>query len=59
MRDNELMSYFDDASEIKDFDFINVLLDQKSFEKSLIWGVLYKNFIGPKLLRIIFYKLDI
>ena len=36
MRYNELMSYFDDASKIKDFDFINVLLDQKSFEKSLI-----------------------
>ena len=53
------MSYFDDAIKIKDFDFINVLLDQKSFEKSLIWGVLYKKFIGPKLLRIIFYKLDI
>ena len=36
------MFYFNDIIEIEDFDFVNILLDKKSYENILIYDVLYK-----------------
>ena len=44
--------------EIEDFDFNNILLDEKSYENILLYDILYKTLIGAKLLRIIFNKAD-
>lgn len=43
---------------VKDFAYINNLLYQKSNKNVLIYGVLYKIFIGAKRLRIMFSKVD-
>ena len=37
----------------------NILLNEKSYENILIYEVSNKNFIGAKLMRIIFDKVDI
>ena len=34
--------YFNGIIEIEDFDFVNILLDKKSYENILIYDVLYK-----------------
>ena len=36
------MFYFNDIIEIEGFDFVNILLDKKSYENILIYDVLYK-----------------
>ena len=50
--------YFDDIIKIKDFDFIDILLDEKSYENILIYYVLYRTLIGAKPLCIMFDKVD-
>ena len=50
--------YFDDIITIEDFDFHNILLDEKSNENVLIYDVSYKTFIGAKPLRIMFDKVN-
>ena len=35
--------YFDDIINIEDFEFRNILLDEKSYKNTLIHGILYKN----------------
>ena len=50
--------YFDDIITIEDFDFHNILLDEKSNENVLIYDVSYKTFIDAKPLRIMFDKVN-
>ena len=44
--------------KFKDFDFDNILLDENSHEKILVYDILYKTLIGPKPLQIRFGKID-
>ena len=46
--------YFDDIAKFEDFDFDNILLDEKSYENILIYGISYKALTGAKLLYYIF-----
>ena len=46
--------YFDDIIKLEDFDFDNILID----EKKLIYDISYKTLIGPKPLAIKFDKID-
>ena len=55
---NGMCYYFDDIIKIKDFHFDNTLLDEKSYENILIYGLSYKNLFGTKPLRIMFDKVD-
>ena len=55
---NRTCYYFDDIIEIKDFDFNNFLLDEKSFENILIYDILHKTLISTKLLHIMFDKVN-
>ena len=54
--------YFDDIVRFGDFDFVNILLDEKlyqnSYENILIYDISYKTFMGAKPLRIRFDKID-
>ena len=50
--------YFDDIIKIEDFDFNNLLLDEKSYRSILIYDILYKTLIGANPLLIRFDKVD-
>ena len=50
--------YFDDIIKLEDFDLDNILIDEKSHENILIYGISYKTLIGSKPLRIRFNKID-
>ena len=50
--------YFVDIIKIEDFDFEDILLDEKSYENVLVSDILYKTLIGGKPLRIRFDKVD-
>ena len=50
--------YFDGIIKIKDFDFGNILLDEKSYRNILIYDISYKVLIGAKPLRVRFDKVD-
>ena len=50
--------YFNDIIKLEDFDFNNILIDEKSHENILNCDISYKTFIVPKLLRIRFDKID-
>ena len=50
--------YFDGIIKIKDFDFGNILLDEKSYRNILIYDISYKFLIGAKPLRVRFDKVD-
>ena len=39
---SHMFYYFNGIIEIEDFDFVNILLDKKSYENVLIYDVLYK-----------------
>ena len=45
---NRMCYYFNDVIIIEDFDFDNILLDEKSIGNILIYNVLYKTLIGHK-----------
>ena len=49
---------FDDIIKLEDFYIDNMLVEEKSHENILIYNILYKTFIGSKLLRIRFDKVD-
>ena len=51
-----MLLYVDDIIKIKDFDFDNILLDEKSYENILIHDISYKTMIGVKTLHIRFDK---
>ena len=50
--------YFDDIIKLEDFDFNNILIDEKSHENILTYKISYKTLIGPKPLRIRLDKID-
>ena len=50
--------YFDEVITFRDFDFDNILIDEKSHENVLIYDISYETLIGAKLLRIRFNKID-
>ena len=49
---------FDDIKKIEDFDFDNILSDEKLHENILVYDISYKTLIGAKQLRIRFSKVD-
>ena len=54
---NHTCYYFDDTMRVKDIDFDNILLDEKSYrtcKNMLIYGISYKLFMGEKPLHIWF-----
>ena len=53
---NGMCFYFGDI--IEDFDFVNILLDEKSFKNILVYGISCKTLIGVKPLHIRFDKVD-
>ena len=52
------MEYFDDIIKLEDFDFNNILIDEKLYENILIYDILYKTLISSKLLHIRFDETD-
>ena len=45
---NDIRSYFNDIINIKDFDFNNILLHEKSYKITLVYVISYKTFIVAK-----------
>ena len=50
--------YFCDIIKIEDFDFDNILLDEKSYENVLVDDISSKTFTGAKPLRIRFDEVE-
>ena len=50
---NHTCYYFDDIIEIKDFDFDfdNILIDEKSYKNNLVYDISYKTLFGSKPLH--------
>ena len=55
---NRTCYYFDDIIRIKDFNFDNFFLDEKSYENILIYDISYKTLIGAKPLLVRFNKIE-
>ena len=55
---NRTYYYFDDIIKLEDFDFNNILTDEKSHKNILIYGISYKTLIVSKPLRIRLDKID-
>ena len=49
--------YFNDIYKAADFDFINMLLDENSYENILIYDLLYKTLVGAKPWNSVFKKM--
>ena len=50
--------YFDETVKLEDIDFVNILIEKKSYENMLIYNISYKALMGPKPLLIRFNKID-
>ena len=50
--------YFHDIMKLEDFDFDNILLDQRGYENNLVYVISYKNLIAAKPFLIKFNKID-
>ena len=50
---------FDGIIKFKDFDFDNILLDEKSYENNLTYNISHKTLIDAKFLHILFDKVDV
>ena len=55
---NRTCYYFDDIIKIVNFDFDNILLDEKPYDNILVYDISYKTLIGAKPLRIRFEKVS-
>ena len=55
---NRMCHYFEDIIKIEDFDFDNILLNEKSYKNILVYDISYKSLIGAKKLRIWFNKVS-
>ena len=53
---NRTCYYFDYIIKLKDFDFNNILIDEKSHKNILIYDTLYKTLTDPKALHSKFDK---
>ena len=51
--------YFDDLMKLGDFDFDNILWDEKSYEHILIYDVSQKHWLVQNHMRIRFDKVDV
>ena len=49
---NRTCYYFDDIIKIEVADLDNILIDEKSYENTLVYNISYKSSIDSKLLRI-------
>ena len=62
LKKSRMCCYFDDMMRVGDFDFDNILLNEKSyensFENSSIYVISYKTFMGAKPLCITFNKIN-
>ena len=52
------MLYFNDIIKFEDFDFDNILIDEKSYQNILLFDILYRTLAGAKALLIRFNKID-
>ena len=52
------MLYFNDIIKFEDFDFDNILIDEKSYQNILLFDILYRTLAGAKPLLIRFNKID-
>ena len=50
--------YFDDIIQIEDFNFYNILINERSYKNILVYNISYKTSIGSKPLRIRFDKVN-
>ena len=50
--------YFDDMIKIENFDLDNILIDEKSYENTLVYNISYKSLIDSKSLHIRLDKID-
>ena len=50
--------HFDKIIKFEDFDFDNILIDEKSHKNIQVYDISYKTLIGLKPLRIRFNKID-
>ena len=50
--------FFDDIIKMQDFEFGNILLDEKPYQNILICNTLYKTLISTKPLHMRFDKVD-
>ena len=50
--------FFDDIIKMQDFEFGNILLDEKPYQNVLIYNTLYKTLISTKQLHMRFNKVD-
>ena len=50
--------YFDDIIKFEDFNFVSILIDEKSHENILIYDNSYETLIGSKSLRTRLDKID-
>ena len=50
--------YFNDIFKIEDFDYDNILIDEKPYKNILVYNITYKTLIAAKSLRIRFDKTD-
>ena len=50
--------YFNDKIKVKDFDYDDCLLDEKSYEKILFYNISYRTLIGAKPLLIRLHIVD-
>ena len=55
---NRMFYYFDDTIKSEDFDFDNISIDEKSYKNIVIYSILQRTLICPKLLCISFDKID-
>ena len=55
---NHMFYYFHDIIKFEDFDFDNILLNEKSYENILISDISYKTLTGAKHLNIKVDKID-
>ena len=55
---NRTCYYFDDVVKIKDFDLDKLLIDEKSYEKMLVYNIPHKNLISTKPFCIRFNKIN-
>ena len=53
-----MLFYFSDIIEFEDFDFDNILINEKVYKNILIYNILYRALIGPKPQHIRFDKIN-
>ena len=55
---NRTCYYFDDIIKIEDFNLVNILIDEKSYENILVYSISYKTLIDAKPLHITLDKIE-